>query len=276
MNSDPNLAAEESNRRLWDEMTPVHYKAYRVKEFLSGECPLRPIELQEVGDVRGKDLLHLQCHFGMDTLGWARLGANVTGVDFSDKAIETACKLAEDAGLEARFVLSNVLELEQNLDGEFDVVYTGVGVLCWLRDLRAWARIIHRFLKPGGFFYIYETHPLLHVFDDTEQRDLVVRNPYFHRVEPVRYEGGGPDYADPDHRLQNPSHEWQWSLGDVVDALIHAGLTIEFLHEHATMPFPYMPGMVQDDAGMWHHPDHEGRLPLSFSLKARREESADS
>lgn len=268
--------AEESNRRLWNELTPVHYKAYRVREFLAGECPLRPVELQEVGDVRCKDLLHLQCHFGMDTLAWARLGAEVTGVDFSDRAVETARKLAQEAGIKARFVLSSVLDLGENLDDRFDIVYTGVGVLCWLRDLRAWARVIHRFLKPGGFFYIYESHPLLYVFDDKEPDRLVVRNSYFHQDEPTRFEGGGPDYADTEYRTENPSFEWQWSLADVVDALTGAGLAIEFLHEHPNLPWSYMPGMVRDDQGLWEFAGLEAKLPLSFSLKARRPKSTDS
>lgn len=276
---DADLSAEESNRRLWDELTAIHLRAYPVQEFLDGRCSLRPVEVAEVGDVRGRALLHLQCHFGMDTLSWARRGARVTGVDFSAAAIDAARRLAEQAGLEARFLLSSVFDLPQKLDERFDIVYTGVGVLCWLRDIGAWGRVVARFLKPGGFFYIYESHPFIHTFDDElpeaertsgGKSRLVPRYGYFHRKEPFVFPGGGPDYADPGQRVASPSHEWVWSLSDVVNALTGAGLGIDFLHEHPKMPFKFIPGMVEDEDGLWHLPEYAGMLPLAFSLKARR------
>jgi len=261
---------EEQNRRLWNELTPVHWRAYPVREFLGGGCSLKPLELAEVGDVSGKRLLHLQCHFGLDTLSWARRGAEVTGADISDESIEQARRLAREAGIEARFVRASVYDLPDKLDGRFDIVYTGIGVLPWLPDLDAWARVIAHFLEPGGFFYIFESHPFIHMFDDAQESELRFRYPYFHSDEPLSGEEPHPDYADPSYTVQTTGREWQWALSDVVNALIGAGLTLEFLHEHPGMPFPWLPGMTQADDGLWFLPEHENRVPLSFSLRARR------
>ena len=160
----------KNNRAHWNEITPIHAQSdfYDLEGFKKGRSSmLYPIEIDEMGDVGGKSLLHLQCHFGMDTLSWARLGAKVTGVDFSDKAIELACSLSKELNIEANFVLSNIYDLPENLKGEFDIVYTSGGVLCWLHNLKRWAEIIAHFLKPGGFFYILEGHPFSCVFDDS-------------------------------------------------------------------------------------------------------------
>jgi SAM-dependent methyltransferase len=262
-------ADEEQNRRLWNELTPVHWRAYPVKEFLEGGCSLKPLELAEVGDVTGKRLLHLQCHFGLDTLSWARRGAEVTGADISDESIEHARRLAREAGIGARFVRASVYDLPGELDGRFDIVYTGTGVLPWLPDLDRWARVVVHFLGPGGLFYIFESHPFIHMFDEEQESDLHLLYPYFHSVEPQSGDAGYPDYADPSYTVRTPGREWQWALSDVVNAVIRAGLRLEFLHEHPAMPFPWMPGMRQRADGLWFLPGHENRLPLSFSLRAR-------
>ena len=151
----------EVNRRNWNERTPVHVASdfYDVEGFKAGRITLSDLEREGVGDARGRSLLHLQCHFGLDTLSWARLGARVTGVDLSDDAIATARRLNAELGLDARFIRANVFDLPEVLDEEFDVVYTAMGVLVWLPDLTAWARVVARHLKPGGLFYLLETHP---------------------------------------------------------------------------------------------------------------------
>ncbi|MFP3898390.1 MAG: class I SAM-dependent methyltransferase [Dehalococcoidia bacterium] len=177
--------AEDSNRVLWDEMARVHFRAYKeveilrdVKEVLDG------IELREVGDVDGKRLLHLQCHIGTDTLGWARRGAIVTGVDFSAEAIACAQRLRDELRLEARFIQSSVYDLPLLLTEQFDIVYSSRGVLCWLHDLDEWARIINRLLMPGGIFYLMESHPIVHALEE-ESPDLIsFASRYFHSPEP--------------------------------------------------------------------------------------------
>src|SRR3990172_2573466 len=192
----------ETNRDFWDEVVGVHVRstgphAYNVDAFKGGQTALHAIELKEVGDVVDKDLLHLQCHFGMDTLSWARLGARVTGVDFSEKGIDQARTLASELRIDARFVLSNLYDTRTSLEGEFDIVFTSYGALNWLPDLSEWGRIISHYLRPGGFFYIIEAHPFPQVFDDRKKAtDLRVSESYWPPREPRRIEEDG-DYADP-------------------------------------------------------------------------------
>lgn len=264
--------AEESNRRLWDEMARVHIRAYREVQLLrDGEEILDAIELREVGNVEGKRILHLQCHIGTDTLAWARHGAIATGVDFSGEAIQCAERLRDELGLSARFILSNVYSLPDVLSEEFDIVYTSRGVLCWLRDLDAWAKVIARFLVPGGVFYLMESHPILNALEERSSGEPAFSHPYFHRPEPVRWEAGGPDYADPSHRLGHPSHEWIWSLSDVVNALLGEGLRIEFLNEHDRLFFQFLPSMTSEDGRWYRLPKYEDKIPLLFTLRARKD-----
>ena len=261
----------KGNRDLWNEITPIHAASdfYDLEGFKNGKSSmLYPIELEEMGDVSGKSLLHLQCHFGMDTLSWARLGAKVTGVDFSDKSIELARSLSEELGIEADFICSNIYDLPKNLKGTFDIVYTSAGVLCWLPDLKRWAEIISYFLKPGGFFYILEGHPFSCVFDDSlDATELKVKYSYFHTPEPSKWEPEG-DYADPDAVVTHGSYEWTHSLGDIINALISSGLKIEFLHEFPVIFFKSLSFMEQDDDRRWRIKGD--KIPLIFSLKATK------
>lgn len=271
-NSNPHHPAEEANRLLWDEMARVHIRAYKEVHLLrDGVEILDEIELREVGSVRGKRLLHLQCHIGTDTLAWARRGAIVTGVDFSSEAIACAERLRDELGLTARFIQTNVYDLHHVLSEEFDIVYTSRGVLCWLRDLEAWARVVARYLAPGGLFYLMESHPLLNALEEHSPGDLAFRHPYFHSSEPVRWEPGGPDYADPSHRLGHPSHEWIWTLSDVVNAILGAGLRIQFLNEYDRVFFQFLPSMTSEDGRWYRLPKYGDKVPLLFTLRARKD-----
>ncbi|HKD74988.1 MAG TPA: class I SAM-dependent methyltransferase [Ktedonobacterales bacterium] len=260
--------AIQSNRELWNELTEVHAGgAYDVDDFRSGKKQLDPLVRSEIGDVAGKSLLHLQCHFGVDTLMWARLGAQVTGADLSPDAIALARKLGDELGLPATFVESNLYDLPNVLQGEFDIVYTSWGVLGWLPDLATWGQIIAHYLKPGGFFYIAETHPFLNVFyDGSDATGLRVEYTYFY--EP-RYEANSHDYAS-GKSLANPMYLWRHSLGEVVNALAGAGLRIDFLHEHPFLSWPYVPFMIQDAEGWYRLPSGLPGIPLSFSIKATK------
>jgi SAM-dependent methyltransferase len=260
----------KSNRDLWDELTPLHEKAesYDVDGFKAGKCTLRSIELNEVGEVKGKSLLHLQCHFGLDTLSWARLGAKTTGVDFSEKAIGLARSLSCDVGLRTDFICANIYDMPDVLKGEFDIVFTSYGVLCWLPDLKRWAEIIAHFLKPGGFFYIVEGHPFLPVFDNSEKAtEFKVTESYFHKPEPIKWEPEG-DYTDRSAEVVHPSYEWTHNLGDVINSLIQAGLRIDFLHEFPLSAYRWSPFTEKKEDGWWHAPGD--KVPLTFSLKATR------
>ncbi len=261
---------ENGNKILWDELTDVHIKSYGVDKFKQGKSTLDEIQLREVGDVKGKTLLHLQCHFGLDTLSWAREGAVVTGVDFVEKAIAYANKLKDETGLNARFICSNIYDLEKHLNEQFDIVYTSQGVLCWLRDLNKWAQIIAKFLKPGGIFYLMESHPVMHIFDDTIKGPLKITQPYFHNDDPIIWDDHHPDYSDQSHLVENPSYEWQWSLSDIINSLINAGLRIEFLNEY-NKEFCYaLPDMVRREDGWWYLPGYEKNLPLMFTIRAKK------
>ena len=156
----------ERNRANWDERTAIHLPAYGVSQFLAGDLSLGSLEREEVGDVTGRSMLHLQCHFGLDTLSWARLGATATGVDFSEASIAAARSLAEEAGVAARFICSNVYGLHEVLDERFDIVFASYGVLCWMPDINLWANTVAHFLRDGGTFYIADGHPLVHAMDD--------------------------------------------------------------------------------------------------------------
>ncbi len=262
---------KKANRDLWNEITPIHAQSefYDVEGFKKGRSNmLYPIELEEMGDVTGKSLLHLQCHFGMDTLSWARLGAKVTGADFSDKAIELARSLSKELEIEADFICSDIYKLPDVLDEKFDIVYTSAGVLCWLPDLKRWAEIISHFLKPGGFFYILERHPFSRIFDGSpDVMEPKVKYSYFPTPEPAKWDPEG-DYADPDAVVTHGSYEWGHSMGDIINNIISSGLRIEFLHEFPVIFFKCLPFMERDRTGRWRVKGDN--IPLTFSLKATK------
>ena len=266
-----NEKAEQTNRELWDEIAPVHFKAYKEVDILRrGGIALDELELAEIGDVTGKTLLHLQCHIGSDTLSWARQGALVTGVDFSAESLTYARKLAQELDLQATFVQSNLYDLRAALDGKFDIVYTSRGVLCWLRDLDEWARIIAYFLKTGGVFYIMESHPITYIFEEKQPGELAIFNRFFHQPQPTLWDEPYPDYADGDYIPRNFSYEWEWSLGDIFNALIKAGLVIESFNEYERIFFKRFQGMVEGPEGWYTMPQYADKLPLIFTLKASK------
>jgi SAM-dependent methyltransferase len=259
----------EVNRELWDERVPIHAEGefYDLAGFAAGRSTLRPFELTEMGSVAGLTLIHPQCHMGLDTLSWAREGARVTGLDFSEPAIKVARELAERIGVEADFVLSDVYDSVAAVNQrQFDVVYTGGGAINWLPDIRRWAGVMADLLVPGGRFYMFEFHPLHEVFGDEE---LTVERSYFERG-PLLYDEPGT-YADLDAAtLHNRSVDWVHGVGDVVSALIEAGLTIEFLHEHDYTLYPRWPFLEASPDGSYRMPEGRPALPLMYSLRARR------
>lgn len=256
------------NKVHWDELAPVHWAAYGIPELLAGKDPLFPGEAEEVGDVTGKTLLHLQCHIGSDTLGWARRGARVTGVDLSPASIELARKLFSEAGQEGTFIESDILALEFAPLGEFDVVYTSRGVLCWIRDLEAWGRVVAKHLKPGGVFYIMDSHPALGMWMGEEPTlDKLVGSYFGQGVTIYPPEG---DYADWEFMGKTDSAEWVWTLADVINALVNAGLTIDWLKEEDRTFFRALPEMVQDGDYWWVLPEHRGRIPLMYKVRATK------
>ncbi|TAJ19111.1 MAG: class I SAM-dependent methyltransferase, partial [Dehalococcoidia bacterium] len=261
----------EGNRANWDERVPIHLasQSYDMTGFLRGEKQLTRIEREEVGDVRGKRLLHLQCHFGMDTLSWARLGATVTGLDISPAAIEAATRLATYAEIPGtRFVTANVYDAPDALGGEtFDIVYTGIGALNWLPDVDAWAQVVAACVAPGGRFYILECHPVLWSLDNTrEDEALILKYPYFETAEPGYVADDALTYTDGPPLTESPvSYEWNHGLGEIIDALLRAGLRLDFVHEHQEVPWQALPWLVPgDDPRTWVMPEGRERVPLTF------------
>ncbi len=262
----------QANLDLWNEMTGITSKSnsYDMPGFLAGRSTLKAVEREELGDISGKSLLHLQCHFGMDTISFARLGAIVTGVDFSDKAITLAQSLSAELKIPARFICSDVYDLAEKLTDQFDIVHSSYGFLCWLPDVTVWAKLVAHFLKPGGFLHIVESHPFLHVFENERTTpDLRVRFPYFPSPEPTRWEPEGC-YADKDAQVTHPSYEWTHSLGEIINALINAGLRIDFLHEFPFLCWDNFPFMRKGPDGLWRLPGDHDTIPLTFSLKATK------
>ena len=262
----------EANRRNWDDRVAIHVASrfYDVASFKDGRSTLLPIEREEVGDVRGKTLLHLQCHFGMDTLSWAREGAFVTGVDFSPEAIRTAQGLAQELRIDARFIESDVYRLREVLSGTFDIVFASYGVLCWLPDLPAWFEIAAGFLRPGGFLYIIDGHPVAEMLEEgSEAQGFKFVFPYT-GSEPVASESDRT-YTDQQGSVGHGlSYTFSHGLGEIIMAALQAGLRLEFLHEFTSGFFPRHPSMRQRPDGYYELPENPLQLPFMFSLKARK------
>ncbi|MFB8035375.1 class I SAM-dependent methyltransferase [Streptomyces sp. NPDC056004] len=268
----------EANRALWDERVPIHVTSdyYDLESFRAGKDALRDFELAEVGDVKGRTLLHLQCHIGVDTLSWARHGAaQVVGLDFSEPAVETARVLARELGFgqdRAAFVAADVHDAAEAVpDSSYDIVYTGIGALNWLPDIRRWAETAASLVAPGGFLYLVEFHPMTDCLDD--DTGTKVDHDYFSRDAWVDETPG--TYADFDApTVHNRSVEWQHPIGEVVSALAATGLRIEFLHEHDASLFARFPTLERQSDGYYRFPADRPRIPLMYSIKASR--AADS
>ena len=264
----------ETNRGMWDERVVVHRADrtgfYAVEAFLRGGDTLMPIEAGEIGDVAGKRLLHLQCHFGLDTLSLARRGAGVTGVDFSAPAIETARGLAQEAGLAGRFVQCNVYDARAALPETFDIVFSSWGAICWLHDIRAWTAIVAQFLAPGGFLYLAEAHPCAMTLEQEGER-LYCRHPWRSAAEEPIIEDTATTYTGDETVLAHTrSYGWNHAFSDILCGLIDHGLSIDFLHEHETVPWYMFPKMTAAGDRMYRLPDGYPRIPLAFSLRASR------
>lgn len=261
---------EHNNLELWNEWVKINASSslYQLQRFKQGENKLNPLELEEVGNVQGRSLLHLQCHFGMDTLSWARLGARVTGVDFSDEAIALAKALSRELRIPGDFVCSNIYDLPQHLEGQFDIVFTSYGILAWLSDLKTWGEIIARYLKPGGFFYIAEFHPFAMVLDDEADTAKVKYSYFDEEVMAFPVQGS---YADREAICKTKtSYEWQHTLGEVINSLLSAGLQLDFLHEFPFSTFQQLPYLLEDGSGYFQQPADMPQMPLVFSIKAHK------
>lgn len=257
----------EVNRAMWDERVPVHVASafYDVEGFRAGRCTLHPEEVAEVGDVAGRRLVHLQCHFGLDSMSWARRGASVTGLDFSRPAVEAAGALAAELGLDARFVHGDLYAARDLLEGVFDVVYTGGGALCWLPDIPRWAEVVDSLLAPGGFVYLWEFHPV----ENTLADDALVFEQDYSPARSVSWESAGT-YADPGATTNaNRSIEWIHPTSEVIGALLDRGLRLELFREETSTHYRRFPFLRWRD-GRWHMPEGMPLIPMLYAVRARK------
>ncbi len=260
------------NKMLWDGRVDAHTRSelYKMEAFLAGETSLTEIERDALGDVSGKTLLHLQCHFGQDTLSWERKGATVTGIDFSTAAIAKAREIRDKLGLTATFIESNVYDLPNHLQGTFDFVFTSYGATPWLPDLDQWAAIVSRYLKKGGIFYLAEFHPTLYMFNFENYQ---VEYSYFNEMKPYSEEVSG-SYADDNNESKGTEHFWNHSIAEKVGALLAQGLELLELKEYDFSPYNCFPNMVEREPGrfVWGTDKFGVRIPMILALKMRKKE----
>jgi len=255
----------EENKQSWNKRTAVHKDSafYDLAGFKKGLSSLKKIELSELGDVKGKTLLHLQCHFGMDTMSWEREGAIVTGVDLSDEAIKLANEVKAELNLNADFICSNVYDLEDKLDKKFDIVFTSYGTIGWLPDLDKWAAIVSHFLKPGGTFYIADFHPTLWMMDNDFEH---IKYNYFN-TEVITEEISG-SYSDRDAPIRSTEHGWNHPFSEILNSLIKYGLQIRQFNEFPYSPYNCFNKLEQGEDGMWRIKGMHEKMPMMYSIKA--------
>ena len=255
------------NKKTWNDRVAIHAQSdfYNLDAFKKGGSSLNRFELEALGDVSGKSLLHLQCHFGQDTLSFSRLGARCTGVDFSEKAVAFAQNLNKELALDASFVCCNVLDTSNYLTKTFDIVFTSYGTIGWLPDLQPWAQMIAQRLKPGGMFYIVDFHPIAWMFDYTVSPPVMR---YGYDQKQAIYEEYKGSYAVPQANLESKEYGWNHSLSSLINALIGAGLSIKSIEEHPQSPYNVFPSLEHTDSGMYQMPN--SLYPLLFSIKATK------
>jgi SAM-dependent methyltransferase len=264
-----------TNRANWDERAAPHAASpdYAVERFRSDPTFISDVvrfDVPRLGDLAGLRGVHLQCHIGTDTLSLSRLGATMTGLDFSPAALEQARALCDHTGEEVEFVESAVYDALDVLPaGAFDLVFTGIGALCWLPDIRRWGQIVAALLRPGGRLFLREGHPMLWASDERPDGSVVLDFPYFEQPEPLVWNEGGT-YVETDHVFQTTvSVEWNHGLGEIVTALLDEGLTITQLVEHDTIPWNGLPALMEPVGdGEYALRERRWRLPMSYTLQA--------
>lgn len=259
----------DTNRQVWDTRTDQHLDSafYDVEGWLAGKTSLKQIELDILGDLKGKRVLHLMCHFGQDTLSMARMGAEVTGLDLSPRAIEEARKLAEKAGLQATFVNADLYSAPEHIEGQFDIVFMSYGTVGWLPDIKKWGRVVGDFLKPGGKFIFAEFHPALWMLDEE------------YKLVKYRYFTGSPEIIDTEGTYTDVKEEklqtmisWNHGLADVINALHDQQLSLKHLEEYDYSPYPiFGEKEVELAPGQWGIKGMERKLPLVYSLVMQKE-----
>lgn len=257
----------EINRHSWNNRTETHLNSefYNMAGFLKGETSLNEIELELLGDIDGKSILHLQCHFGQDSISLSRLGAKVTGIDLSDKAIEIAKRIASETQSTTEFICCDIYDLKQHLDKKFDIVFTSYGTIGWLPDLDKWAKIINRFLKPEGKFVFVEFHPVVWMFDEKFEK---IAYHYFN-VESINETEKGT-YADKNAEITQSFVTWNHDLGEVINSLLNQNLELIQFQEYNYSPYNIFDDSVEVGSRKFQVKNFENKLPLVYSIVAKK------
>jgi 2-polyprenyl-3-methyl-5-hydroxy-6-metoxy-1,4-benzoquinol methylase len=257
----------EINRKAWNECTEVHLQSefYDMKGFLKGNSSLNPIELELLGDVSGKSILHLQCHFGQDSISLSRMGAEVTGVDFSDKAIDSAREIAQQTDSSTQFICCDIYDLPNHLDKKFDIVFTSYGTIGWLPDLDKWAKIVSKYLKPGGQFVFAEFHPVVWMFDDSFEK---VAYTYCNSGAIIESENG--TYADKSAEIKKDYVGWNHGLSEVLNSLISNGLELNSLNEFDYSPYNCFQNTIEVEPKKFRIKHLDNKIPMVYSILATK------
>ena len=255
------------NRQSWNNRVQSHLNSdfYDLEGFLQGKSSLNSIELQLLGEIKNKHILHLQCHFGQDSLSLGRLGAHVTGVDLSDKAVESAIELADKTKIDADFICSDIYELPKYLDKQFDIVFTSYGTIGWLPDLDKWAKIVSKYLKPGGKFIFVEFHPVVWMFDDDFQK---IAYHYFNKEVIIETETGS--YADKTADLTQEYVMWNHSMSDVINGLIKNGMEINSLDEFDYSPYNCFNKTEEFETNKFRIKHLGNKIPMVYAIVATK------
>lgn len=257
----------ETNRNTWNTKVAIHSESefYDLMNFKKGKSSLNKYELEALGDIEGESLLHLQCHFGQDTLSLARMGAKCTGIDISEEGIKLAKQLNAELKLDTNFTCCNVLNTSEYISDKFDIIFTSYGTIGWLPDLKPWAKMISERLKAGGFFYIVDFHPIAWMFDYSVSPPIMR---YSYQQIGVIYEEYTGTYADNNSKMISKEYGWNHSLGEVITALSNAGLHIDYLKEHDASPYDIFPRLVKNKEGMFELANK--MYPLIFEIRATK------
>lgn len=254
---------KEINREQWNQRVEPHVESefYGVADFINGQSSLKETEIALLGDIKGKRILHLQCHFGQDSISMARMGASVVGADLSDKAIDKARELAELTQADATFVCCDLFDLPQHLEGEFDIVFTSYGTVGWLPDLDRWASVIQHFLKPGGKFVFVEFHPVVWMFDDDFQK---VGYRYF-KSDPIVETASGT-YADREAAIRTTSVSWNHGMSEVIGSLLRHGIQLQDLQEYDFANYDCFAHTVEFEPGKFRIQHLGNNIPMMYSI----------
>lgn len=263
----------EINRESWNNRTDTHLKSefYDLQNFIKGKTSLNSIELELLGDIKGKTILHLQCHFGQDTISLSRLGAEVVGVDLSDKAIENAIQIAKDTGSNTTFICCDIYDLPNYLDEQFDIVFTSYGTIGWLPDIDKWAKIVSKFLKPNGQFVFVEFHPVVWMFDDNFDK---IGYRYFNSGAIIESESG--TYADKNADISQEYIMWNHGLSEVINNLIKNGLEINSLNEYDYSPYDCFNKTIEFEPKKYRIEHLKNKIPMVYSIVANKKTTANN